>query len=139
MNISASIKKMFQLLFFKIGRKEILEFNNSDLVTGIAFTWIVGMGRYWDDPGASWLQHLGGGSLIYIYILSFLIWLILKPFGIPDWSRKNVLIFVSFTSAPAILYAIPVERFFDIDTSATLNAYFLLAVALWRVALFVFT
>ena len=138
MNLIASTNKMFRLLFFRISRDEMLKFNYSDIIVGFVFTWIVGIGRYWDDPGAKLLQHLGVGSLIYICILSYLIWCVLRPFYIKNWSFKNVLTFVSFTSAPAILYAIPVERFFDIDTSATINAYFLLVVAVWRVLLLIF-
>ena len=46
--------------------------------------------------------------------------------------------FCSLTSFPAIFYAIPVERFFDIDTAGTINIYFLLVVAVWRVALLIF-
>lgn len=138
MNLTVSIKKMFRLLFFKISRDEILAFNQSDLIIGLAFTWIVGIGRYWDDPGAKLLQHAGVGSVAYIFVLSFFIWLLLKPFHIKDWSYKNLLTFVSLTSTPALLYAIPVERFLDMNTSAAINAYFLLAVAIWRVALLVF-
>jgi hypothetical protein len=36
------------------------------------------------------------------------------------------------------LYAIPVERYFDLDTANTINVYFLGVVAAWRVALLVF-
>ena len=138
MNPMSSIKKMFRLIFFRVSRDEILQFNLADLRVGIAFTWIVGIGRYWDDPGASLLQHLGTGSVVYIFALSLFILLLLKPFSIKGWSYKNLLTFVSLTSIPAILYAIPVERFFDVNTSAVMNAYFLLAVAAWRVALLVF-
>lgn len=138
MNPTASINKMFRLLFFKISRNEMLSFNHSDLLVGFFFTWIVGVGRYWDDPGAKLLQHAGVGSVVYIFILSFFIWLLLKPFHIKDWSYSNLLTFISLTSAPALLYAIPVERFLDVNASASINAYFLLTVAGWRVALLIF-
>ena len=134
----SSIRKMLRLLFFKITRDEMLTFNQSDLLIGLTFTWMVGIGRYWDDPGAKLLQHLGAGSIVYIFILSFFIWLLLKPFYIKDWSYKNLLTFVSLTAAPAILYAIPVERYFSVDASASMNAYFLLSVAIWRVVLLIF-
>lgn len=129
---------MLRLLFFRISRDEMLNFSRSDLILGLIFTWIVGVGRYWDDPGAKWLQHLGVGSIVYIFVLSFFIWLLLKPFYIEDWSYQRLLTFVSMTSAPAIIYAIPVERFFDMDRSISMNAYFLLVVAIWRVSLLVF-
>ena len=129
---------MFRLLFFRISREEMLSFNSTDLFIGIICTWLVGIGRYWDDPGAKLLQYFGAGSIIYIFSLSFFIWFLLKPFSIKGWSYKNLLIFISFTSFPAIFYAIPVERFFDIDTAGTINVYFLLVVAVWRVALLIF-
>ena len=138
MNIKPSINKMFRLLFFRVSREEMLSFNSTDLVIGIICTWLVGMGRYWDDPGAKLLQYFGIGSVMYIFSLSLFIWLLLKPFYITGWSYKNLLTFVSFTAFPAIFYAIPVERFFDIDTAGTINVYFLLAVAVWRVALLIF-
>lgn len=133
-----SIKKMFQLLFFQISREKIICFDRSDLIVGLFFSWLVGVGRYWDDPGAKILQHLGFGSVIYVFMLSALIWLLFKPFRIEKWSYQNILTYVALTSFPALLYAIPVERFVDLNSAAVMNAYFLLIVASWRVALLVF-
>jgi hypothetical protein len=45
------------------------------------------------------------------------------------------LTFIALTSFPAIFYAIPVERFFSISTANTMNVWFLLIVALWRLCL----
>ena len=36
---------------------------------------------------------------------------------------------------PALLYAIPVERFVDLKTAQSINVWFLAVVAVWRVAL----
>lgn len=113
----------------------MLQFKRSHLITGIVGTWIVGMGRYWDDPGASILQHLGLGSVMYIFLLAAFIWIILLPFKIDKWSYLNVLTFISLTSFPAIFYAIPVERFFDVQTANLMNVWFLGIVALWRLGL----
>ncbi len=137
MNPINSIKKMFRLLFFRISRDEIVSLDKSDLIVGLVFTWLVGMGRYWDDPGAKFLQHLGLGSVIYVFVLSGFLWLLFKPFRIEKWSYQNILTYVSLTAFPAILYAIPVERFVEVNTAAAMNAYFLLIVAAWRVALLV--
>jgi hypothetical protein len=93
------------------------------------------MGRYWDDKGASLMQHLGFGSIIYIFILAGFIWLILKPFFIDKWNYFTVLTFISLTSFPAILYAIPVELFFNVQTANTMNVWFLTIVAGWRLGL----
>lgn len=125
-------KDIRDLLTLRITRQQMLEFSNKHLIAGIIGTWIVGMGRYWDDPKASLLQHLGMGSVIYIFCLAAFIWLILLPFKIERWNYKTVLTYISLTSFPAIFYAIPVERFFSIATSNTMNVWFLAIVALWR-------
>src|SRR5688572_7884349 len=115
------VQAITRLLTFKITRDEILQFSKSHFIAGLVGTWVVGMGRYWDDEGASVLQHLGLGSVIYIFILAGFIWLILKPFFVDNWNYFTVLTFVGLTSFPAILYAIPVERFFTIQTANTIN------------------
>ena len=96
------------------------------------------MGRWWDDPEAHLLQHLGLGSLLYVFVLAFLLWLLIKPLGPQDWSYQGVLTFVALTSPPALLYAIPVERFLDLDTARQINVWFLAFVAAWRVGLLAF-
>ena len=124
-----------RLLLFKMKREEILQFDRSHFAIGLVATWLVGMGRYWDDPGASLLQHLGLGSVIYIFLLATFIWMILLPFRIENWNYFTVLTFISLTSFPAVFYAIPVERFTSIDTANTINVCFLAIVAFWRLAL----
>jgi len=106
MNIFTSI---YRLLSFQSTRDEMLRYNKSHFIAGLIGTWIVGMGRYWDDPGAKLLQHLGMGSVIYIFVLAALIWIIILPFKVERWSYFTVLTFISLTSFPAIFYGIPVE------------------------------
>ncbi len=113
----------------------MLQLNSRHFIAGLIGTWVVGMGRYWDDKGASLLQQLGLGSVIYIFILAGFIWLILKPFLIDKWTYFIVLTFIGLTSFPAIFYAIPVERFFSIQTANTMNVWFLAIVAAWRLGL----
>jgi hypothetical protein len=129
------INHIVKLLTFKLKRNEMLEFNNKHLLAGIVGTWTVGIGRYWDDSKASIVQHLGLGSVIYIFVLAAFIWLIILPFKIEKWSYKTVLTFIALTSFPAIFYAIPVERFYSISTANTMNVWFLAIVALWRLCL----
>ncbi|HEX7844331.1 MAG TPA: hypothetical protein VF476_00945, partial [Chitinophagaceae bacterium] len=131
-------RTIIKLLTFKISRQELLLLDNRHLAAGIIGTWLVGMGRYWDDPGAKLLQHLGLGSVIYIFCLSAFIWLIVLPFKPAGCTYKAVLTFVSLTSFPALLYAIPVERFFSIGIATRLNVWFLAIVATWRLALLFF-
>jgi hypothetical protein len=47
------------------------------------------------------------------------------------------LVFVTLTSPPAVLYAVPVERFMSLHAAQSANAWFLAIVATWRVALLV--
>ena len=128
----------FRLLTFRISRERLLKLNRNNLLFGLICTWLVGMGRYWDDPGANLLQHLGLGSVIYIFLLSFLLWLLILPLRPKAWSYFGVLTFVSLTSPPAVLYAIPVEGFFSLETARSLNVWFLAIVATWRVSLLIF-
>jgi hypothetical protein len=106
------------------------------LAFGLAFTWLAGIGRYWDNPRAQLWQQLGLGSLIYVFVLSFLLWVIVWPLRPSNWTWRNLLLFVTLTSPPAVLYAIPVERFMDADGARLSNMLFLAVVAIWRVALY---
>jgi len=126
---------LIKLLTFKLTREEMLKFNMKHFYLGLAGTWLVGIGRYWDDTGANLMQHLGLGSVIYIFLLALFIWLILLPFKIGNWSYFIVLTFIGLTSFPAIFYAIPVEKFLSIETSNTINVWFLAIVAAWRLGL----
>ncbi len=103
----------------------------------LLITWLVGVGRYWDHPSAELWQYLGLGSVAYIFCLSALLFVVVWPLRPSLWSFKSVLIFVGLTSLPALLYAIPIERFVSLRSAQSVNAWFLGVVALWRVALLV--
>ncbi len=105
------------------------------LQLALVFTWLCGVGRYWDNPKADYWQYFGLGSVAYVFILEAIIWLIILPLKAKHWSYKNVLLFVAMTSPPAILYAIPVEQFMSLEKAQSANVTFLLVVAVWRVAL----
>ena len=107
------------------------------LLFGLIVTWLCGIGRYWDNPRADLWQYLGLGSVAYIFVLAFILWIVIYPLKPNHWNYKNVLIFVSLTSPPALLYAIPVERYMTLELAQTTNVWFLAIVALWRVALLV--
>jgi hypothetical protein len=129
---------MFRLLFFRFQTEDYKNFGKYHLILGLFFTWLVGMGRYWDHPKANIWQHLGVGSVIYIFVLSAFIWLLGKLLKAENWSYIHVLTFTSLTSFPAILYAIPVERYYSMDIASNMNVWFLAIVALWRVLLLIF-
>lgn len=124
-----------KLLTFKLNRMDLLQFNRKHFIAGLVGTWIVGIGRYWDSADASLVQHLGLGSVVYIFVLSAFIWLIVKPYFVDNWNYFTILTFFSLTSFPAIFYAIPVERFFSLKTANEMNVWFLLIVAAWRLSL----
>jgi hypothetical protein len=124
-----------RLLSFRLTGAEFGGFNYRHLLFGLLCTWLVGIGRWWDDGGARLLQHAGAGSVIYIFILALLLWLVVLPLKPHGWKYVHVLTFVSLTAPPALLYAIPVERLFTIRTARSLNVWFLAIVATWRVAL----
>jgi len=130
-----TLNTIIRLLTFKLTREEMLQFSKTHFIAGLIGTWIVGMGRYWDDPGAKLLQHLGLGSVIYIFVLAGLIWLILLPFKVEKWNYFTVVTFIGLTSFPAVFYAIPVERFLSIEIANRINVWFLAIVAAWRLGL----
>jgi len=122
------------LLFMRV-KPDLNRLGNFYLGLGILTAWLAGMGRYWDNPKAEWWQYFGVGSLVYIFILALILWLIIKPLRPQNWSYKGVLTFVGLTSLPAILYAIPVERYFTLNIASMMNVWFLVTVATWRVIL----
>ena len=105
------------------------------LAFGLVITWLAGIGRYWDNPRASLFQHAGLGSVTYVLVLALLLWLVVMPLRPQRWSYRSVLVFVTLTSLPALLYAIPVERFMSMPAAQQANIWFLAVVASWRVAL----
>lgn len=129
------LKTISRILSLQFSKEDIFKLNRSYLVVGLLSTWLVGMGRYWDNLRANIWQHLGVGSVVYIFALSAFIWLILLPFKLKNWSYIRLLTFISLCSIPAILYAIPVEKFMLFDTAKSVNAWFLGIVALWRILL----
>lgn len=125
-------------LLFRIDAERIKRFGWAHLALGLIFTWIVGIGRWYDDEKAIDLQQLGVGSLLYVFVLALVIWIFGK--GIANrrnWRYFTVLVYVTLTAPPAIIYALPVEKFFELDIAVKINLWFLAFVAAWRVALLV--
>jgi len=125
----------FRLLTFRTPSQAIATKWKSYLVFGLFFTWLAGVGRYWDNPRAELWQLAGLGSLAYVFVLAGILWLLLAPLRPKNWSYRNVLTFVMLTAPPALLYAIPVELFMSPTHAAQANALFLAVVATWRVGL----
>jgi len=126
-----------KFLCFLPVRPDMKRLGHHYLFLAVGTAWLAGLGRYWDHPSAQWWQYAGLGSVAYIFVLALIVWLLFMPLGPKNWSYRNVLTFVGMTSPPAILYAIPVERFMDLAAAQSINVYFLAIVALWRVVMFV--
>jgi hypothetical protein len=71
-----------------------------------------------------------------VFVLAGLLWAVVRPLRPERWSFGNVLLFTTLTAPPALLYAIPVERFLSPFQAREANLWFLGIVAAWRVALF---
>lgn len=127
-----------RLLTFRASSEDLVNVNTKHLIFGVICAWIVGIGRFWDNPRVSFALHTGIGSVVYVFALALLLWLIVWPLRPKHWSYFRVAVFVSLVSPPAIIYAIPVEKFYSIDTANTINVWFLALVAIWRVALLLF-
>src|SRR5690606_5405278 len=112
-SIRDSLRLLGRTLTFRATREELLALNNYDLAVGLFFTWLVGIGRTWDNPRVELWQQLGLGSLAYIVVFSSFIWFFLGALSPLNWNWKRLLIFVSFTSPPGLLYAIPVQMIWD--------------------------
>lgn len=134
--IKTLVREEFRFLTFSPVGAAVPTHWHAFLVFGLFFTWLAGVGRYWDNPRAHLWQHLGLGSVVYAFVLALLIWAMLLALRPKNWSYRNVLLFVTLTSPPAILYAIPVERFMSTDAAVSANIWFLAIVATWRVGLY---
>jgi hypothetical protein len=138
MNSESSLLKLWaRFLTFRARLEDYQSLGSRQLIMGLIVCWIVGMGRYWDDPRAILLQKTGVGSVIYVFALAALLWLTVKPIDPERFSYVGILTFVTMTSPPAILYAIPVEKWMTLEVANETNLYFLGIVALWRLGLWV--
>jgi len=133
--VGAVVQTAVRILTFRATRNELVALDNRHLAFGLMCTWIVGIGRWWDDPDAHLLQHLGLGSVIYVFILAAFLWLLIRPLNPADFNYRPFLTYITLTAPPALLYALPVERWLDLDSARIVNAWFLGIVAAWRVAM----
>lgn len=129
------VREALGVLVFRAPSRRIADEWQRFLAFGLGTTWLAGIGRYWDNPRAEWWQWLGLGSVAYVFVLATMLWVLNAPLRPARWSYRNVLVFVTLTSPPALLYAIPVERFMTLEAAQSANAWFLAVVAIWRVAL----
>lgn len=108
----------------------------SYILVGLAITWIVGFGRTWDDAYAPLWLRSGLPSVGYAIVLAAFTWVVVAALRPGRWTYRNVLLMVTMTAAPGIIYAIPVERFLDQGAARAANFIFLAIVVVWRMALY---
>jgi hypothetical protein len=135
--IRTIIEDEARLLTFRSPSPAIRDHWSAYMAFGLLATWLAGVGRYWDHPRAELWQYLGLGSVAYVFALALVIWVLLAPLRPRNWSYRNVLLFITLTAPPALLYAIPVEKYVSMKAAQAINAWFLAIVATWRVALLV--
>lgn len=126
-----------RVLTFRFTAEDIVSTGRVHLAIGLLFTWLAGIGRYWDSPRASVLQRIGLGSIAYVFVLATFLWLLLMPLRPKRWTYLHLVAFIAAVSPPALLYAIPVERFLSLQLARDVNFWFLAVVAAWRVALYI--
>ena len=134
--MSGLFANLARVLIGKLGTAQEHPFSQRDLWLGLICAWLAGIGRYWDHPFATPLQRAGVGSVIYVFALTLIIWLLGWPLRIKHWRYLDLLTYISLTSPLAFLYALPVERWVDMERARTMNGWFLVVVATWRVVLY---
>jgi hypothetical protein len=138
MSTSASLPRFwFRLLTFRATAEDYEFLHRGHLIAGLIACWLVGIGRYWDDTRATLLQHTGIGSVIYVFVLAAVMWIVVKPVAPARFTYTGILTFITLTSPPAALYAIPVEKWMTLEAANLMNLRFLGIVALWRLILWI--
>ena len=127
---------LVRLLTFRLDAAGYKALGEREARVGLVLAWIAGIGRYWDHPTAGFAQKSGVGSVIYVLALSALLSLMLRPMRAHRREYWNVAAMVGLSSPLAWLYALPVERWTDVELAIELNVGFLAVVATWRVLLF---
>ncbi|MDZ4857776.1 MAG: hypothetical protein SGI88_02250 [Candidatus Hydrogenedentes bacterium] len=136
--MSDAILTSFRILLLRATREELESPNWRHFLIGLCSTWIVGIGRHWDHDRADFLERIGIGSVVYVFLLSAALWFFARPLANRKWPYRNLLIYVTLTAPPGLSYAIPLERFVPLSTANAINAWFLVIVAAWRIAMYVF-
>jgi hypothetical protein len=125
-----------RVIGFQLTPDEFNTWGTKHFLYAVLLAWLAGIGRYWDNPRAGFWQHLGLGSVAYVFALGLYLYLILWPLKPANWNFTRLVTMLAFTSPLAFLYALPVERWMPRKDAASLNGWFLFTVALWRVIIY---
>ncbi len=123
----------WKILTLTATRDDLLNMKVEVVAWGLFFSLMAGIGRAWDNSTAPLLMRSGLPSVIYIFVLSAFLFIFIGPLSPKNWSYRKLLILVSMTALPGLLYAIPLEMMIKPDDAAAGNALLLFIVATWRV------
>jgi hypothetical protein len=124
-----------RMLIFLPARPDLRNHGALYMGAALLFSWLAGIGRYWDRTDAEWWQYLGLGSVGYIFVLATFLWLVIWPLGAQNWRFVNVLVFLGLTAPIGFLYAIPFQKFMSMDAAQLANVWLLSTISVWRVLL----
>ena len=125
----------WKILTLKATREELLNLKSELLLWGLPVTLMAGIGRAWDNPAEELLIRSGLPSVAYIFVLSAFLYIFIALLRPKNWSYRRLLILVSMTALPGLLYAIPLEMILKPGDAAAGNTILLFIVAVWRVVI----
>lgn len=138
MGLRSLLGIIFRVLRFRASREDLAKGGLPLVAVGMAITWLVGIGRWWDDPRTlEWYVRWGFGSLLYVGCLSLVLFALAAPLSrraSPDDFRVT-LSFVTASALPGIVYAIPIELIAGPSAASAYNVAALIFVSLYRLAL----
>src|SRR5262245_61465820 len=80
------LRTIGRIIFFRASQREFVQLNRRHLLLGLVVTLAVGIALHWGDPRAGLPQHLGVESVVYVFILASLLWVIIRPLRPSYWS-----------------------------------------------------
>lgn len=138
MNFKQATRTLFRILGFSAKREEIEANAAPLLIVALVITWIVGLGRWWDDPReVPIFVRMGFGSVLYVLSLAAALWMVAYPITLDRMGYRSFLAFVAATSLPGLVYAVPIEQLAGDNAASTYNLNALGFVSLYRVSLLV--
>lgn len=138
LRIKTAYQSIIRILTFRARIGDIEDDLVPLLLVGILLTWVVGIGRWWDDPREiPPLARMGLGSVAYVFVLSGLLWLISYPLARERVSYLDFAAFIAATSLPGIVYALPIEAISPNSTASAYNITALIFVSAYRVSLLI--
>ncbi len=133
--IKKALRTIWRFSTFRGTRDELVDSSIYICLVGIPLTWIIGYGRWWDDPrDLGVIIQSGIGSVVYVFLLGTLIWILSLPFKL-GLRNFDYIAFVTCCAPPALVYAIPIERMTDLQTASSYNMLALFLVSSYRILL----